>query len=911
MRKAFFATGVSLFFSLISTVRVCAASDVLEFKTAADTVNLTSGIVCASNTPFSVEYWLSSDFKRDAVYSVIYSKDGNNFSLRHDSYNWIRRLGQNLPDMNSGMLFALPTVTFYFDTNLENNQWNHIAVTRDEENNLQIYVNGVLTGSRVWEGELRLDRIGKDFSGRLADLRVWDHARSETEIEYNLYRRLAGTEGGLTGYWPLNDGAGAVAGDLTSAENNGAIVGANWVADSSLPLVEKDSAFIPSAPMTFENLLTGSTRFVNTNRVKVADFTVPPGADRYQVSYSADPSGLSESLESWENAETQPHEFDFPLPESDGDVTIYAWFTNSSESVTLRRSAGTIRYTTAAPQPSVAQALTRDTDGFTVQLMPHEIDSGSEGGVTGGESIPVYKLEVADISEPGINLTPTESFVTLPAEAGLYPVKLRVTNEAGTEALSEACSVMLVETSELPSGDRYVVAGNLNAEDPFDSWETAAADIQSAVDAAADNDRILVSRGIYQGSGNQIVSITGPLQLIGIHSREEVVLDGGGGALGNRRGIVASLPDTGAGAPELWIENLTVRRCYVMSTTGGAGIGVRVTHSDVDQGSLTIRNCAILDNQGIKADSGSDYYKGTGLYVLGKAGSEFRVNIADCLMEGNFGIGRIPYGAGMYLDGARFTVERSNFLGNHTLGIRQQESWPRGGSGAGAYISNATEGSVIRFCRFENNITGRNDGSWGGGLYVNALPITVENCNFINNQALYVGGVFFRTAEQTNRIINCLISRNHAYAWGGGVAVYKDTFAEIENCTVVANAAVNYYGGVVANYENSGFAGKNLIVVENLPGNLTGTSRMQLQHSCSSSKLAGTGNIVADPQFVDPMAGNYRIAADSPCRDAGLNDDWMQGARDLDGRPRLDSASGIVDMGCYEYQANGAVLILR
>ena len=74
----------------------------------------------------------------------------------------------------------------------------------------------------------------------------------------------------------------------------------------------------------------------------------------------------------------------------------------------------------------------------------------------------------------------------------------------------------------------------------------------------------------------------------------------------------------------------------------------------------------------------------------------------------------------------------------------------------------------------------------------------------------------------------------------------------------------------------------------------------------------GTGNIDADPLFVDPGAGGFQLASGSPCIDAGDNGAVPPDVTvDLDGRPRFaddpdtpDTGAGrppIVDMGAYEF----------
>jgi len=62
------------------------------------------------------------------------------------------------------------------------------------------------------------------------------------------------------------------------------------------------------------------------------------------------------------------------------------------------------------------------------------------------------------------------------------------------------------------------------------------------------------------------------------------------------------------------------------------------------------------------------------------------------------------------------------------------------------------------------------------------------------------------------------------------------------------------------------------------------------------------GNITNDPQFVSLSTGNFHLSAGSPCIGAGTNMDWMVGASDLDGHPRI--IGGRVDLGAYEYTSD-------
>lgn len=76
-----------------------------------------------------------------------------------------------------------------------------------------------------------------------------------------------------------------------------------------------------------------------------------------------------------------------------------------------------------------------------------------------------------------------------------------------------------------------------------------------------------------------------------------------------------------------------------------------------------------------------------------------------------------------------------------------------------------------------------------------------------------------------------------------------------------------------------------------------------LAYSCVTNPGTITnGCITADPEFVNPAAGNYRLAITpvrSPCIDAGTNLlSWMTSGVDMDGNPRILGKG--VDMGAYE-----------
>ncbi len=130
--------------------------------------------------------------------------------------------------------------------------WVHLAGAYDGTN-LRLYKNGVLvagpttvTGSlatgtgRSSIAALFPSSPGGDPSqyfcnGFIDEVRIWNVARTQTQIQENMYRRLSGTESGLIGYWKFDENAGNQAKDATTNANHGTITGAVWAEREVIP----------------------------------------------------------------------------------------------------------------------------------------------------------------------------------------------------------------------------------------------------------------------------------------------------------------------------------------------------------------------------------------------------------------------------------------------------------------------------------------------------------------------------------------------------------------------------------------------------------------------------------------------------------------------------------------------------
>ncbi|NLF23858.1 MAG: hypothetical protein GX590_11945, partial [Lentisphaerae bacterium] len=192
-----------------------------------------------------------------------------------------------------------------------------------------------------------------------------------------------------------------------------------------------------------------------------------------------------------------------------------------------------------------------------------------------------------------------------------------------------------------------------------------------------------------------------------------------------------------------------------------------------------------------------------------------------------------------------------------------------------------------------------------GGSGLDGFTITNGYLTGAEGAGIYVE----RATGKGVAIRNCLVAGNEATDYGGGVHFLSTT--RLGNCTVVRNTAGTAGGGV---YQQGGTA-TNMIVAHNvltsmLPNDIHG-SVTNFAYSCASDLTEGiAGNRAGDPRFVQPgrgyglawVPGDYRLKLGSPAVDGGVFEDWMAGAADLAGQPRVVGSAP--DMGAFE----GAVL---
>jgi len=440
-----------------------------------------------------------------------------------------------------------------------------------------------------------------------------------------------------------------------------------------------------------------------------------------------------------------------------------------------------------------------------------------------------------------------------------------------------------------------VVPINAGATPPYTDWPTAATNIQEVLGRSLAGDTIYLTNGHYYLTGEVAVAKAVIIKSYnnGLTDPTNTIIDGNnypGKPVTNRCFNVT------VGAT---FDGLTVANGWSRAAAGG---GFSISGS----GSSLITNCIITGNSAGTSGGGISASR--------------PVILVNC---------RIVSNSAATADGG---------VGFASTGCSIKDSlfgWNIASNGNGAAID-CIGNTTIRGCQIVSN---KSDSSI---LYFDGVDVVVSNCLFSGNTNGMVLK-FGTTSGPSNLIVNCQIVGNYGTT-NPGVTVFCPTVCQLwrgiifRNCLIADNWSQEYFGHIwvgsanttgtvesctIVNNTGKTFSGLyiqpsqghffyNTIISSNSHGGVysdlsfydagaTDTTNRFFNSCCPTVALpTGQGNFKGDPKFVAVSAGNYRLAADSPCVDTGTNMYWMINAIDLEGRSRLDKLTGLPDMGAYE-----------
>jgi predicted outer membrane repeat protein len=180
---------------------------------------------------------------------------------------------------------------------------------------------------------------------------------------------------------------------------------------------------------------------------------------------------------------------------------------------------------------------------------------------------------------------------------------------------------------------------------------------------------------------------------------------------------------------------------------------------------------------------------------------------------------------------------------------------------------------------------------------------------FYANTAKNRGGAIYNNNGASPTVTNALFLANQAED-GGAVRNQDNSSPAFHNTVFYGNSASGSGSAIFSEWYCQPSV-TNSIFWANAGGDFTNTwsSDLTITWSDVEGGYSGTGNINADPRFVNAAGGDFSLLPDSPCIDAANGD--TAPATDIRYRPRVDvgtvlntgtGAIPYVDIGAYEYQ---------
>lgn len=250
MKKRLFQTVICLY--LFTFCAFAQQGQTLNFNESANTnVSLSNNIQLLDS--FTIETWIYPEMKGD--FSTIIGNKSPGIA----SSGYFLAIN-NYGTSNGKIVFETQNMTNVSVNSVVWDQWQHIALTWNG-NLARIYINGVLqqmndslnmnlvtSASPCYLGDIPAYVGNGNFKGNIDELRVWNYARSQQDIQNNMYCQLSQIPNSLTLYYQFNEGIAGGSNssittipDLSNNNNTGNLANfalsgmiTNWIAPGAV-----------------------------------------------------------------------------------------------------------------------------------------------------------------------------------------------------------------------------------------------------------------------------------------------------------------------------------------------------------------------------------------------------------------------------------------------------------------------------------------------------------------------------------------------------------------------------------------------------------------------------------------------------------------------------------------------------
>ena len=236
------------------------------------------------------------------------------------------------------------------------------------------------------------------------------------------------------------------------------------------------------------------------------------------------------------------------------------------------------------------------------------------------------------------------------------------------------------------------------------------------------------------------------------------------------------------------------------------------------------------------------------------------------------------------------------------------------------FAAGETSKSVLRGFTLQNGSSTFNTQYDGGGIYISgASPAIVGNV-IRNNTACNAGGGMWIVNDSNALIVQNLFYANTA-SQGGAIYLSMPSGSTgpvlVNNTIIGGNGATQGSAVWAGGFDSQVFFYNNLLIglstqnavycdatYSSVPPVFTNNDAYSpagsgLEGTCASEQ-GQSGNISANPLFVNASKKNFQLQSTSPAINAGDNSAPNIPPKDLAGKTRI--VGGVIDLGAYEFQ---------
>jgi len=227
MKKAVLISGIAVL--LWPVLALADAGYALQFDGVDDYVNCGNGSVLEPDDSITIEAWFIPSISGSGIQHLL-SKTGNSespYALYYFIQSYNLRFAIAFTETGTSFTEAIIPTTNY---------WVHVTGVYNGSS-MKLYINGELADSisvtgtiNYWSGgDLNIGADDDDgdnlpdlcWNSQIDEVRIWNIARTQEEIQQTMHWPLNGNEEGLVGYWRFDEGLGDTAFDSSPSEIHG------------------------------------------------------------------------------------------------------------------------------------------------------------------------------------------------------------------------------------------------------------------------------------------------------------------------------------------------------------------------------------------------------------------------------------------------------------------------------------------------------------------------------------------------------------------------------------------------------------------------------------------------------------------------------------------------------------------